>query len=106
MKLRGNIIIPDAKLTQYLLIFQEKDDKSKFLARAGFTLENPEQLKQAILNLITRNEANLDRTSKYGTFYRVEGNLIGLTTTLLVVTVWLERTQDGNIQFITLLPKK
>jgi hypothetical protein len=106
MKLRGNIIIPDAKLTQYLLIFQEKDDKSKFLARAGFTLENPEQLKQAILNLIARNEANLDRTSKYGTFYRVEGNLIGLTKTLLVVTVWLERTQDGNIQFITLLPKK
>jgi len=106
MKLSGNIVIPDAKLTQYLLIFQEKDDKSKFLARAGFTLANPEQLKQAIRELITQNEAILDRTNHYGAFYRVEGNLIGLTKTLLVVTVWLERTQDGTIQFITLLPKK
>ena len=106
MRLSGNIVIPEAKLSQYLLVFQEKDDKSKFLARAGFTPDNPEQLKQAILNLINQNEAIPDRVSKYGTFYRVEGNLVGLTKTLLVVTVWLERTQDGNIQFITLLPKK
>lgn len=106
MKLQGNIIIPEAKLTQYLLIHREYDDKSKFLAQAGFTQNNPIYLKQAILNLIKTYDAIQDRQNKYGTFYRVEGNLIGINSTLAVVTIWLERTEDGNIQFITLKPKK
>ena len=106
MKLQGNIIIPEAKLTQYLLIHREYDDKSKVLAQAGFSQNNPHQLKQAILNLIETHDAVEDRKNKYGTFYRVEGNLIGINRILAVVTVWLERTEDRNIQFITLKPKK
>jgi hypothetical protein len=69
MKLQGNIIIPEAKLTQYLLIHREHDDKSKFLAQAGFTPNNPNQLKQAILTLIKTHDAVIDRQNKYGTFY-------------------------------------
>jgi hypothetical protein len=38
--------------------------------------------------------------------YLVEGDLIGITGTLAVITVWLKRTQDKKIQFITLKPKK
>ena len=106
MKLQGNIIIPDAKLTQYLLIPRQEDDKSKFLAQAGFTQDNPDQLKQAILTLIQTNDAISDRQNKYGTYYRVEGDLIGSNRTLAVVTVWIERTQDGTIQFVTLKPKR
>jgi hypothetical protein len=106
MKLQGNIIIPEAKLTQYLLINREYDDKSKFLAQAGFTQNNPIYLKQSILTLIKTHDAIQDRQNKYGTFYRVEGNLIGINSTLAVVTIWLERTEDGNIQFVTLKPKK
>jgi hypothetical protein len=99
-----SLVIPEAKLTQYLLVFQEKDDKSKFLAQASFTAANPEALRQAIIDLVTENDAILNRTTKYGTFYRVEGKLVGVTRrTLLVVTVWLERMQDGNIQFVTIL---
>lgn len=52
MKLQGTIVIPDAKLSQYLLTPREENDKSKFLAQAGFTLDKPDQLKQAILSLI------------------------------------------------------
>ncbi|NJL90802.1 MAG: hypothetical protein HC916_14190 [Coleofasciculaceae cyanobacterium SM2_1_6] len=106
MKLQGNIIIPEAKLTQYLLIHREYDDKSKFLAQAGFSQNNPNQLKQAILTLISTHDAVVDRKDKYGTFYQVEGNLIGINRILAVVTVWLKRAEDGNIQFITLKPKK
>lgn len=106
MKLRGPIIIPDAKLTQYLLVPKARNDKSKFLAQAGFTAENPEELKQAFLQLIQTHEAELDYENEYGTFYLVEGNLIGPKSTLIVVTVWLKRTVDGIIQFITLKPSK
>ncbi|MEB3336374.1 MAG: DUF4926 domain-containing protein [Leptolyngbyaceae bacterium] len=97
MKLQGTIIIPDAKLTQYLLIPRQEDDKSKFLAQAGFTQDNPELLKQAILALIQTHDATSDRQDKYGTYYRVEGDLIGSSRTLAVITVWIERAEDGNI---------
>ena len=106
MKLQGNIVIPDAKLTQYLLVPRQEDDKSKFLAQAGFTQDNPDQLKQAILTLIQTHDAISDRQDKYGTYYRIEGDLIGFNRTLAVVTVWIERTQDRTIQFVTLKPKR
>ena len=60
MKLQGPIIIPDAKLTQYLLVPKARNDKSKFLAQAGFTAANPEKLKKALLQLIQTQEAELD----------------------------------------------
>lgn len=106
MKLQGSILIPDDKLTKYLLVPRLEDDKSKFLAQAGFTANNPDQLKQAILKLIETHDAISDRQDKYGTYYLVEGSLIGPHGTLAVVTVWIERTADGIIQFVTLKPKR
>jgi hypothetical protein len=106
MKLQGSILIPDAKLTQYLLIPRQEDDKSKFLAQAGFTADNPDQLRQAILTLIQTHDAISDRQDKYGTYYLVEGSLIGPNGTLAVVTVWIERITDGIFQFVTLKPKR
>jgi len=43
-----NALIPKAKLTKYLLVQLPKDDKSLFLAKAGYTLENWQQLAQDI----------------------------------------------------------
>ncbi|NJL85595.1 MAG: hypothetical protein HC886_05865 [Leptolyngbyaceae cyanobacterium SM1_1_3] len=105
MKLQGTII-PEAKLTQYLLVPRREDDKSKFLAQAGFTTDNPERLKQAIFTLIQTCDAVSDRQDKYGTYYLVEGPLIGPNGALIVVTVWIERTVDGILQFVTLKPKR
>ncbi|PSN13871.1 hypothetical protein C7293_14095 [filamentous cyanobacterium CCT1] len=106
MRLNGKIVIPDAKLTQYLLVPRPEDDKSKFLAQAGFTINNPNQLKQAILDLIQNHDAISDRQDRYGVYYLVEGPLIGPNTTLSVVTVWIERASDGFFQFVTLKPKR
>jgi len=41
VKIPTDAVIPMEKLTHYLLVFREWDDKSKFLAQAGFTQENP-----------------------------------------------------------------
>lgn len=106
MKLQGTILIPDAKLTQYLLVLRPEDDKSKFLAQAGFTQDNPDQLKQGIFSLIQTHDAVSDRQDNYGTYYLVEGPILGPHGTLLVVTVWIERAKDGIIQFVTLKPKR
>ncbi|MBW4463110.1 MAG: hypothetical protein KME47_23155 [Nodosilinea sp. WJT8-NPBG4] len=106
MKLQGTILIPEAKLTDYLLVLRSEDDKSKLLAQVGFTQDNPNRLKQAIFNLIKTQDAISDRQDKYGTYYLIEGPLIGPNGTLLVVTVWIKRAKDGIIQFVTLKPKR
>lgn len=107
MKLPDNVIIPDEKITQYLLIFKEQDDKSKFLAKGGFNQNNPKQLKLAIYQLIRNSEAIEDLTNEYGTFYRVPGELLGVSgKNLSVITIWLKRKIDNQFQFITLKPNK
>jgi len=106
MKIPSDAIIAREKLTQYLLEPQVKDDKSKFLAQAGFTQENPDELEKAIREMIATHEAVLDRQNQFGDFYRVEGRLRGIgERDLLVVTVWIIRTEVDNLyRFVTLKP--
>lgn len=63
MKIPADAIIPDDKLTRYLLVYKARNDKSKFLAQAGFTQENPEALLSAIRSLAESVEAVEDITN-------------------------------------------
>ena len=106
MRIPFDAIIPESKLTRYLLVFKSKNDKSRFLAKGGFTLNNWQVLKIAIQQLNQSVDALTDRTDEYGTFYNVEGELQGFNgINLSVVTIWLERKSDGKFQFITLVPR-
>ena len=88
-------------------LYKVRNDKSKFLAQAGFTQDHPEALRVAIQAVIESSEAVEDRTNEYGTFYQVEGELIGSNgVNLSVTTIWLQRQIDYKFQFITLKPRK
>ena len=105
MKIPANAIISQSKLTQYLLVLKPRNDKSQFLAQAGFNLDNWQSLETAIRELIISNEAYEDRTNEYGTFYNVSGKLKGLNSpNLSVFTIWLLRQHDGQFHFVTLKP--
>jgi hypothetical protein len=107
MKIPKDAQIPEEKITEYLLVLRELDDKSKFLNKAGFTQENPKDLELAIRKHIQEFEANQDRSNKYGDFYTVQGDLEGTNGTFLqIVSVWLKRRIDQIFQFITLKPWK
>lgn len=98
MRILENTVIPDSKLTQYLLVEKARNDKSKFLAQAGFTIENLGYLRSAIQDLVKNNPATIDGYNEYGTFYQVQGELRGTNNIgLAVITVWLERQPDGTI---------
>ena len=71
-------IIPDGKITHYLLVLKAKDDKSQFLAQAGFTQNNPDLLKTAIRELANNVEAIPDIQNEYGQFFLVIGEITGL----------------------------
>ena len=45
MRIPSDASIPREKLTHYLLVHRAKNDKSQFLARAGFTQANPDALE-------------------------------------------------------------
>ena len=68
MKTLDQVIIPLDKLTRYLLVPREKDDKAKFLAQAGFTLNNVDTLMTAIEQLFLAGELKEDSRNDYGTF--------------------------------------
>lgn len=106
MRIPENALIPQSKLADYLLVYRPKNDKSQFLAQAGFTQDDPTELARAIRDLVSENDGIADRRNEYGAFYRVEGDLHGPKGSLKVITVWLRRDVDGEYWFVTLKPAR
>ena len=50
------IEMPITKITEYLLVKKEKNDKSAFLAKLGYTIENYNELVNDIKNLHIGNQ--------------------------------------------------
>ncbi|MBN1287945.1 MAG: hypothetical protein JXB47_21280 [Anaerolineae bacterium] len=106
MKIPSDAIIPEGKLKGYLLAQRVKNDKSKFLAQAGFVQHNSDTLEKAIRRLIQSSEALKDHSNLYGDIYRVEGKIEGPNgRSLAVITVWIRRRSDGEFYFVTLVPR-
>lgn len=98
-------IIAKEKLTQYLLVPLPKDDKSKFLARAGYTLENWQQLEQDLRAYVLRQPAEPIETNRYGEKYLIRACLSGRNgIELRVLTIWM--VANGRCRFVTLVPDK
>jgi hypothetical protein len=98
-----DVIIAEAKLTQYLLVALAKDDKSKFLAQAGYTLDNWQQLEQDLRTQVLPYPAQFVETNQYGEKYAIRANLRGSNgVELRVLTIWMMK--DGSTRFVTLVP--
>lgn len=107
MQIPGDAVIAPEKLTQYLLVPRPWDDKSKYLVRAGFTLQNPAELEAAIRRLAADEPADPDGANAYGTFYRIDGSVQGPNGRSLPVTlIWLQWAIDGSFHLVTLKPRR
>ena len=106
MQIPADAIIPREKLTQCLLVPRARNDKSRFLARAGFSLEHPELLEAALRELVTQNQALVEREDVYGRYLDVRGVLRGPRGTLDVVTVWIVLATNSECRFVTLKPAR
>jgi hypothetical protein len=107
MKIGTDAIIPEDKLTRYLLTARPRDDKSKFLAQAGFLADNPEDLRAAIEALAAAADAREEDENEYGVVLRANGELLGPNgRSLAVTTIWLRWRIDGSVHFITLKPRR
>lgn len=104
MKIPPDGIIAASKVTQYLLTHRRTDDKSGYLAQAGFGIDSASALEMEIRRLTASTEALVDRVNEHGIYYTVSGTVTGPNTRQLrVKLVWLHRL-DGLFSFITLIP--
>ena len=107
MKLPQDSVISENKLREYLLSPRTDDDKSGFLALAGYGPTHWRQLETDLRRLIQNQDAELVRTTQYGDLYRVAGRLIGPSARALnVVTIWITLSLNGETRFVTLVPDK
>ena len=73
MRLPRDTVIAREKVTGYLLRWREEDDKSAFLALAGYTLENAEQLINDLREQLMTLDAEFIEDTEYGPKYRIRG---------------------------------
>jgi hypothetical protein len=107
MKLPENSLIAHEKLTQYLLISRKRNDKSQWLAQAGYTLENWQELKNDLRVQILPLVAMGIESTKYGQMYEIRGKLTGPNgKSLSVCTIWLTETETKSTKFITMYPDR
>ena len=107
MKLPSHTLIAPEKLTKYLLVQREFDDKSQFLRQAGYTIENWEQLERDLRLQVLPHDAELIEQTIYGDIFEIRSSLTGPNgQTLFVKTIWMDELRSGVAKFITLYPDK
>lgn len=102
MRLDGRLVISDEKL-RYML--ETRRDKANYLSRGGFFLQNLEDLRQAIQQLVATTEAVEEGTNQYGTSDVVTGPLNDPRGILGIVTVWIAE-DESEYRFVTLRPMR
>jgi len=105
MKLPEDTAIAKTKLHEYLLRHRDEDDKSGFLALAGYTLNNAQRLMHDIRTQLLPLDAEFFDWTEYGPKYRIRGTLTGPNGHVLrVVSIWMKEDATGETKFVTLFP--
>jgi len=105
MKLPDDVIIADEKLTGYLLVWRARNDKSGYLARAGYELSNWNVLEVDLRQLAATAEAEFERTNAFGEILSARGELHGPNGDILKVkTIWIRLAELDETRFVTLIP--
>ena len=107
MKLSSDAIIAKEKIVNYLLQWQPENDKSKFLAFAGYEKENWKLLEEDIRKQLLSLNATLIEQTRFGDVFEIRGTLIGPNKIFLnVISVWMFEYKTQQSKFITLFPDK
>ena len=107
MKLPTDAAIAMDKLTGYLLVPQARGDKSAFLAGAGYTRDNADQLLRDLRAQILPLDATVLESNKFGRYCEIRGRLTGPNGVALAVhTIWMTEHLSGITKFVTLIPDK
>ena len=102
-------IIPQRKLTEYLLSRTHRDGRGKaaFFASFGFTIETWERLAEALRRHATEHDVAAIEATPFGMSYTVEGALLAPDGRWpLVRVVWFIETGETVPRLVTAYPLK
>jgi len=107
VKLSQDALISDEKLTKYLLASRKRNDKSGWLAQAGYRLETWPILRRDLVQQVLPNDASFVERTEYGEVYEIVGRLKGPNGKILPVrTIWMVENATKTTKFITMYPDK
>ena len=107
MKLSPNAIISERKLTEYLLNYRKRNDKSLWLLKAGYHTENWNRLERDIRSQLLTLEAVFVEENQFGIVYEITGTLNGPNNkSLNVRSIWMKEYESELTKFITMYPFK
>jgi hypothetical protein len=105
MKLPADTVIAREKLDEYLLCHRDENDKSGFLALAGYTLEHTDSLMNDLRTQLLALDAEFFDQTDYGSKYEIRGKLTGPNGRVLrIVSIWMKEDATGVTKFVTLFP--
>lgn len=109
MKIPGSrqAVIPEAKLTDYLLSESHPVGKSKarFLRTLGFDQKNADQLRQALLSIAHTEDVTETQDTAHGVKYIVIGQVTSPRgEQVRLQTVWIIETGQEAPRFVTADP--
>lgn len=93
-----NAFIDDRKLIDYCLSESHPVGKHKarvFISALGFSVENCQDLKNAILINIQNNEATITEINQYGALYVVDISAENSPKNAIVRTSWIIKTDEN-----------
>ena len=107
MKLSVEAIIASTKLTHYLLVWKPENDKSQWLEKAGYSIENWQQLENDLRKQILPLDASYIETTRFGRLYQITAIINSPNGLALSVrTIWMIEHESGSTKFITMYPNK
>ena len=107
MKIPSNLLIQDQKITNYLLVYQPRDDKSEYLSLAGYSQENWQILKNDIIEAVEGSQVAEITPTDWGNRFKIKSQWYGPNGRLVkVVTIWQQDDESNMVKFITLYPDK
>lgn len=107
MKLPSTAVITAEKIKNYLLKSRKRNDKSKWLAKAGYTLVNWQRLEKDLRTQILSLDAIPTEKTMFGQMFEIRGQLKGPNEeTLSVRTIRMREYKSDLTKFITIFPDK
>jgi hypothetical protein len=107
MILPADAVIAKAKVMHYLLAWRRENDKSGFLAQAGYSAAEPDRLFEDIRRQLLPLDATYESTTEYGDTFKICGTLTGPNGRgLRLVSIWMTESATGTTKFITLYAER
>jgi len=104
---RERVVVPSAKLVDYLLSPTHLVGKTKarFFAAFGFDLANAAELEQQLIAIAQTEDVQAITTTTFGTKYVLGGILqVADGRQTLIETVWIMETDTDQPRFVTAYP--